>query len=230
MNIAIILAGGKGERLNPKIPKQFIVVNERPILYYSLKTFNNNINIDKIVLVTNKNHEKETENFLDKNKFNKIESIVFGGKTRKDSVFNALEHLKENNVNSKDIIVIHDSARAMIDDATINKCISKAKEYGASTAAKKTTDTIINSNGEKIISHLDRDFLYNVQTPQCFRFEIIYKAHIKNPHLNSTDDTFLVKSIGEKVHIVLSNNSNIKITTSDDIYFFESYLKNNKKK
>lgn len=226
MNIAIILAGGRGTRLSSKIAKQFIEINNKPILFYSIKAFNENKNIDEIVLVTNLNFQEEYNKFMENYPFEKIRHTVIGGNSRQKSVFNALKFLKHHKTDDKDVILIHDSARAMIDSVTIDNCLEKAIKHGASTAVQKTNDTIISSDGKKIISYLDRKNIYKVQTPQCFRFDLIYNAHVQSITDDATDDTYLVKKSGHEIYLVISNNPNIKITSPDDIQVFETYLKN----
>lgn len=227
MNVAIILAGGSGQRFGSKLPKQYILIKDKPILYYTLSTFNSCKYIDDIIIVSNVQYLEKTKSIVNEYNINKVKNIISGGDNRQDSVYCALKYLKNNKYKNDDIIVIHDSVRPMIDKKTIENCINKAITYGASTAAIKTKDTIVIKKQDKIDKNLDRNLLCNIQTPQCFKLDVIYKAHTFPKKIdNATDDTVLVRNMGKDVHLVESNNDNIKITTPIDMYIFEKYLDN----
>ena len=199
MNIAIIVSSGKGTRIrNYNLPKQFIVIKNQPIIAYTLKTFQNASKIDKILVVTSKEYFSLMQEICLENKITKLISIVEGGKTRQESVYNALKYLKEYQIKDDDIILIHDGVRALISEEIITNNIKASEKYDGVSTALKVKDTIIKVNEEDILEQtLNRDELYQVQTPQTFKFKIIYNAHLKyaNNFNLFTDDATLVKSL-----------------------------------
>ena len=245
--IAIVLAGGRGSRMNSSIPKQFMNINDRPVIYYSLKTFQESDVIDDIILVTGKNDIEYCKNeIVDKYNFTKVMDIVAGGAERYNSVYNGLKAVKkinerikkfsENDVandnieKSEEYVMIHDGARACITDEIIQNCYTDVKNYKACVAAVPVKDTIkVTDDNEFAINTPDRSTLWQVQTPQTFEFKLVYEAYnkmIKDDNRgNITDDAMVVENYSNtKVKMSLSKYSNIKITTPDDIVVAKSYL------
>lgn len=219
MTSVIILAGGKGKRMGSKVSKQFIEIKDKPILYYTLKKFIDNINIDKIVLVLPKDEiEYCKKEVLEKYSLN-VDKIVEGGTERQDSVYNALK-----SINDTDIVLIHDGARPIISDKLINDGISYAKLYGAAAPGVMPKDTIKVKNKESFsINTPDRSTLVAIQTPQVFKYENILKCHeeVKKNGDIVTDDTMVAEKYGYKVYLYDGEYTNIKITTPDDIILAE---------
>lgn len=219
MTSVIILAGGKGKRMGSKVSKQFIEIKDKPILYYTLKKFIDNINIDKIVLVLPKDEiEYCKKEVLEKYSLN-VDKIVEGGTERQDSVYNALK-----SINDTDIVLIHDGARPIISDKLINDGISYAKLYGAAAPGVMPKDTIKVKNKESFsINTPDRNTLVAIQTPQVFKYENILKCHeeVKKNGDIVTDDTMVAEKYGYKVYLYDGEYTNIKITTPDDIILAE---------
>lgn len=230
VNIAILLAAGTGSRTGLDIPKQFVKINNKYLLSYSIDSFIKSKLVDDIYIVVNEKYKEKLIEILTKEKYEKInleKNIIIGGSTRQQSVFNGLEYLK-NLVSGDDIIAVHDTARAMIDEDTINECIITAKKYGSSCAYKKAVDTISIMEDEYLSKTLNRDSLAVLQTPQCFKFDIIYSSHInalKNNISNSSDDTNLVSKNNYKIKLVESKKINEKITTLEDIENFKNSFK-----
>lgn len=227
MNIGLILASGKGTRMNSSLPKQFIKINNKPLLIYTLERFERNSDIERIVLVVDKDYFSSVKKMIAEYHITKITDIVFGGITRKESVYNGLCALKKLNVKNNDIILIHDSARALVSDKIITDNINACKEFEAVSTAYKCIDTIIENREEQTYKVLNRDNLYQIQTPQTFKFELIMKAHELNIDKNASDDAQLMNSIGKKVHLVNGSKKNFKITYQEDIELFKAYLKIN---
>ncbi|WP_125153899.1 2-C-methyl-D-erythritol 4-phosphate cytidylyltransferase [Clostridium rectalis] len=224
-NYAIIVAAGKGSRMKADINKQFINIKDKPILYYTLKAFDNHKDIEAIILVAAKNEiEYCKENIVDKYGIKKVITIVEGGKNRQESVFNGLKA-----VENCDIILIHDGARPFVSKKIISDGINYAKIYGACACGVKPKDTIkVKSNDGFSIETLDRNRLINIQTPQCFKYELIYSCHsnIIRKHIESTDDTTVVEYFGHRVYIYNGEYENIKITTPEDLFLATKLIDN----
>lgn len=219
---AIILAGGKGKRMNYEKSKQFILIKEKPVLVYTLEKFINNKNIDEVILVLPEDEVEycKTE-VLEKYSIH-VDKIVIGGKERQDSVFNALKELK-----NTDIVLIHDGARPFISDKIINEGIKYADIYGAAAPGVMPKDTIkVKDNNNISISTPDRSKLVAVQTPQCFKFEEIFNCHqkVKKDNIVVTDDTSVVEQYGYQVYLYDGEYTNIKITTPDDLILAERLI------
>ena len=173
MNIAIVLAAGKSERLNDiNVPKQLYLLNNVPLFMYSVLTFNNLEDIDQVYVVTNEECYEKINQYLDLYRLEKVKGIFLGGKTRQESVYNALKKLEAAGINDDDIVLIHDAARPLMDKFIVLDNIAGVKMYDAVTTAIKVKDTVIKGD-EVLDDFVDREGLYQVQTPQSFRFRII---------------------------------------------------------
>ncbi|EJU22588.1 2-C-methyl-D-erythritol 4-phosphate cytidylyltransferase [Peptoanaerobacter stomatis] len=227
MNIAVILAGGTGSRMQSKTPKQFIKINGKPIISYTLMAFEQAELIDEIVIVCLDDYKEHIKTIISDFKISKFNSLISNGNTRQQSVFNAISHIK-NYAKDDDIVLIHDGVRAMIMPDMIDKCVIETKKYKAVTLAQKTKNTMIIAKNGQISKYLDRDFIYNVQTPQSFKFDIIYNSHINainSGNTDITDDTQIVMPYYNNIHIIENDLPNLKLTTKEDIMLFEYYLK-----
>lgn len=229
MNIAIILAGGVGTRMGIKdTPKQFIDIYGKPILVHTLEKFDNNINIDKICIVSLKNYIEDIQILIRRFEIKKVEWVIEGGRTRQISVSNAIRKLNEI-CKCNDIILIHDAVRPLISSRIINENISVAKEFGAVDTVIVSDDTIVKSlHGKDIHSIPKRQELYLGQTPQTFKFDLIKAAH-KNAEMNkfedATDDCQLVLNLDEKVKLVKGDKLNFKITSFEDLTLLKALIK-----
>lgn len=222
-NIAIILAGGKGKRMNAPVSKQFINIDEKPVIYYTIKKFEECSKIDEIVLVLPKD-EIEYFNTEIQSKFNfNISKIVEGGKDRSDSVYNAL-----NSINGAQIVLIHDGARAFVSNEIIENGIKYAQEFGAAAPGVMPKDTIKVKDDFSFSSEtLNRDSLIAIQTPQCFKYSVIKECHekIKFENIVITDDTMVVERFGNKVYLYEGSYRNIKLTTEEDLILANAFVK-----
>lgn len=219
---AIILAGGKGKRMGAKISKQYIELNGKPILYYTLKRFADCEGIDKIILVLPKDEiEYCNKEILEKYSL-KVDMIVEGGKERQDSVYNALQK-----INDSEIVLIHDGARAFVSERVIKDGIKYAKIYGAAAPGVMPKDTIkvVDENGFSD-STPDRSKLLAIQTPQTFKLEIIKECHekVKENNISVTDDTMVVEMYNNKVYLYNGEYTNIKVTTPEDLILAERLI------
>lgn len=228
INVALMLAG-KGTRMNLDIPKQFIEVNKKEIFEYALTTFDNNPSIDKIFLVINKEDFIHVKTIIERNTYKHPIEFVFGGASRQESVFNALNRMSELGVNLGDKVLIHDACRPLLTDKLINKIIQTLKSEVACVPALKMTDSIcLSNNADYIDKNEDRSKFFALQTPQGFDFNFIFKAHCnaRNSELNYfTDDTSLVIINGGEVKLIEGEKFNFKITTFDDLFMFKNLVR-----
>ena len=216
MNGVVIVAAGTGSRMNMGINKQFIKLEGKEIIAYTIEKFYNNSNIEDIVVVVK---EDESEFFkkeiLDKYNFKNVK-IAYGGKERQDSVYNGLKLLDE----KCDVVLIHDGARPFVSDKIIDKSIEEAKEHKAIVVGVPVKDTIkVIDNDKNIVDTPNRSVLWAVQTPQTFDYNILidaYKDAFKNKFYG-TDDAMLVERVGYKVKMLEGSYNNIKITTQEDL-------------
>lgn len=227
MNIALVLAAGSGTRMNNEQPKQFILVNGKPLFLYSVETFQNNENIDAIVIATNKEYIEQVKELA--KGYSKVKSVIAGGETRQQSVYNGLKEIEKFIGNEKDLVLIHDSARPLVSERIINENVTLGKQFGAVDTVVQASDTIINSKDKETINEiLNRSELYQTQTPQTFEFGIIKKAHeraLKDNVPNVTDDCKLVMHFGVDVHFAKGDKLNFKVTTPEDLEMFKALVK-----
>jgi 2-C-methyl-D-erythritol 4-phosphate cytidylyltransferase len=211
---AILLAAGKGKRLNSAIPKPLVKIGKLPAIVHSLKALEDNPRIDEIIVVLNAANRREISGALKKYRFGKIKAFVLGGPRRQDSVYNGLKA-----VNAKsDWVLIHDSARPFIDNSSITRVVSAAKKYGAALLAVRPKATVkVSRNSGLVDKTLNRQCLWEAQTPQVVRKEILLKAYRRYSRSDVTDDASLAEMAGAKVKIVEGSYKNIKITTSEDL-------------
>lgn len=223
-NFAIILASGTGERFGEKIPKQFYKFRNKTLLEYSLDAFENNKNIDEIILVTNPNFRDLAEEILAKNSYKKISHVLNGGKTRVESSL-----IGTSQVPDGANVLIHDAVRAFVTQKIIDDNIEALKNYEAVGTAIESVDTIIQIDENNVITSIpQRKFLKRVQTPQSFRAELIKKAHemaLKDEDANFTDDCGLILRYNlAPIHIVDGDEINLKITHKNDLKIVENLL------
>ena len=226
---AIVLAAGRGKRMNSEINKQFLLINGKPLLYYSLKTFEES-EVDEIVLVTGTGYlEFCREEIVEKYGFKKVIEIVEGGDERYNSVYNGILALKQT-----DYVLVHDSARPMITKDIIHLNIEEVKRNRACVTAVPSKDTIKVSDAEGFVSYTpNRNELWNIQTPQSFEYKLIkaaYEYAIKNELTNITDDSMILENYKDesvKIKLIEGSYKNIKITTSEDLLIAEKLLEKN---
>jgi len=211
---AIILAAGKGRRLNLSAPKPLVKIGSRPAIIYSLSSLNRHPDIDEIIVVLSPANQDKIIKVIKSFSFEKIKAFVLGGRRRQDSVHNGLKAVNK----KSNWILIHDSARPFIDSKSITKVILAAKKSGAAILAVKPKATIKFSRQANMVTEtLNRDKLWEAQTPQVFKKNLLLKAYKKYSKDNVTDDASLVEKSGKRVEIVKGSYGNIKITTGEDL-------------
>lgn len=228
MNTAIILAGGRGSRMQSDIPKQYIQLGGRPLLFYTIDAFEKCSDIDDIILVASDEYMEYCRfEIVEKYNLKKVSSIVVGGKERYDSVFQGLKQVHDRNIGN---VLIHDGARACVNEDVIKRCIDGAGQYQACIAAVPVKDTIKVADAEGIASHTpDRKMLWQIQTPQAFQTALIYEAYKKMyadvQKGNITDDAMVVEKYTDAdVKLVMGDYHNIKVTTPEDLDIAKLFL------
>ena len=205
--IAIILASGLGHRFDKNKLKQYQIINGKAVIYHSVNIFNKNPKIDKVIVVINKNHEKQANKYLtDINSIN----IIHGGLTRQESVYNALKYIERYCPKN---ILIHDAVRPNIKNNIINLVLEKLDYYKAVIPVIEITDSVKNISENLINKHINRENLALAQTPQGFRYIDILAKHSRSKKKNLTDDSTLFS----KVYIVPGDPYNLKITNKIDL-------------
>ncbi len=219
MNFAIIVAGGKGKRMGKRINKLFLLLNKEPIIFHTLKTFQNCKNINKVILVVNPSDRNKFKPIIKAGNFSKVIKIVDGGIERQDSVYNGIKAV--DNAKDDDIIIIHNAVNPFVDEATINKCISTTKKYGAAVVGFPARDTIKVVENGFVKQTIDRKLLWQVQTPQAMKFFLAKKAFERayKDKFYGTDDASLVERLGGSIRIVYCPRENIKITDPHDLAY-----------
>jgi 2-C-methyl-D-erythritol 4-phosphate cytidylyltransferase len=225
-NTAIVLAGGRGKRMGLDIPKQYLKIDGKPLICYTLDCFQNSF-IDEIIVVVEKGGIAYfNENILAGHQYSKVHKVVEGGAERYNSVFNGLCAIE-----STQNVYIHDGARACVTTAILERAQKAVDKYGAAVAAVKVKDTIknVDANG-MITSTPDRNCLWQIQTPQVFCFDKIKAAYEKmiadEGRCNITDDAMVMENYGDlNVYVFEGDYTNIKVTTIDDLDAAENVLK-----
>lgn len=220
----IIVAAGKGKRMKTNINKQFININNKPILYYTLKCFDECDEINNIILVIDSDHINYCKSeILSKYDLKKEIIITTGGLERQNSVYNGIKLIDSNT----DIVLIHDGVRPFIEKDLILQVAYCAYEYGGAILGVPVKDTIKVCTDNFVESTLERSKLWSVQTPQGFQYKLILRAYeeaIKDNFIG-TDDSMLLERLGYKIKLIEGSYSNIKITTQDDLVVASKFLK-----
>jgi len=213
--VALIVAGGKGERMNADIPKQFLLLNSTPLLMLTLKQF---VHFEEIILVLPPTQFKYWKELCKRHNFTQQHTLVPGGGTRFNSVKNGLDRIANNN-----IVAIHDGVRPLISTSLINNLVSETKRGIGVIPIIPVKDSIRKVERENSV-HVDRSNLFKVQTPQCFFSSDIKKAYTQEFSEHFTDDASVFESSGGKINTIAGEIKNIKVTTEEDLRIINSFL------
>jgi len=221
----IIAAAGMSNRMGSKINKQFISIDNKPILAHTLEKFEKCKYIDEIIVVSK---EEEVEycrkQIVKKYGFKKVTNIVRGGKERQDSVYNGILALNERT----DIVLTHDGARPFVKLESIEEGVRGVVEYGACVIGVPVKDTIKVITQSNEVHHTPkRDLLWAAQSPQCFWVQLLKEGYemASEEGIIGTDDSSLVEKIGQPIKMIMGSYDNIKITTPEDLIIADSFLK-----
>jgi len=221
---AVIVAAGKGKRMGTDISKQFLPLCGKEILTHTVEVFEKADRIRDIVLVTGTDSLQDVQDMVWEYGWQKVISVVAGGKERQDSVWNGLQAISEDT----EIVLIHDGVRPFVTEEILDLSIETAVEMGGCAAGVPAKDTIKVCNSENIaVDTPDRSTLWQIQTPQTFRKELIVKAYeqAKAEGFVGTDDASLAENSGYSVKVIMGSYRNIKITTKEDLLIGEAFLK-----
>lgn len=229
MNIAVIFAGGSGQRMRSRdIPKQFLEMHQKPIIIYTLELFEKHEDIDAIVIACKEEWIDYLKDLLYKHRIEKVKKIVPGGETGQLSIYNGLCAAKEVAGEKPAVVLIHDGVRPLINGQTISDNIASVEKNGSAitTAVVKETILVVNDN-EQIVSVPDRSKSRVARAPQSFWLNDILEAHEKAlaaGERNFIDSCTMMKHYGHTLYLVDGPYENIKITTPDDFYTMRALL------
>ena len=235
MNIAVIIAGGVGSRMGQDLPKQFINVYDKPVLIYTLESFQKHPQVDAIELVCIDGWHEIVWAYAKQFNITKLKWIVSGGKTGQESIRNGVYGL-EGKANPDDNIIIHDGIRPLVEPSVLSDVISKCSQYGNAVTSMPYNEQIfvINEDDETTTNkYIPRETLRRVSTPQAYRFDLLdekyHEAYEKEIGIYGSHYTnAMMVELGVTLHFAAGSDKNIKLTTKDDLEMFKAYLKADK--
>lgn len=234
MNIALIIAGGSGNRMGQDIPKQFMHLDGAPIVIMTMQAFERHPDIDSIAVVCLKGWETVLQSYANQFNISKLKWIFPGGASGMESIHNGIYGLKEAGCNDDDLVLIHDSVRPLLSQEIISSNIATCKAYGYAITGIKCREAILKSeDGFTTNTSIPRDTLIRTQTPQTFRLKNIINVHEEAAKMgitNSVASCTLVAEVGgdRQMHIVPGSEKNIKITTVEDLEILKSLMHTDK--
>lgn len=230
MNIAVVFSGGSGVRMGTGVPKQFLEIDGKPILIHTLSLFEMHHKIDKIYLALLEDYIPYVWALCNEFHITKLTKIVPGGDTAMQSIYNALQCVREENPGDS-IVLIHDGVRPYVGYDVISDNIKSVKKHGNAITATLCIETVLTSQdeGHTVSTIPARKECYSAQAPQSFYLDDILSAHEQvrktNPHYdNIVDSCSLMHAVGATTHLVEGNRGNIKVTTPVDVYYFRALL------
>lgn len=233
MNIALLIAGGSGNRMGQDIPKQFIHVDNCPIIVHTMRCFQTHPDIDAIAVVCLNGWDTVLRSYANQFSISKLKWIFQGGKTGMESIHNGIYGLREAGCGDEDLVLIHDSVRPLLSQEIISSNIAVCKAYGYAITGIQCREAILESeDGFTTHSSIPRDRLIRTQTPQTFRLGNIIKVHEEAKEKGQTDSvascTLVAEVGGKEMHIVPGSEKNIKVTTVEDIEILKALMHTNK--
>ena len=226
-NIALLIAGGSGNRMHQDIPKQFITVNERPVIIYTLEAFEKHPEIDGIAVVCIEGWEQVLRAYARQFNITKLQYVVPGGKNGQDSIRNGVYELRRH-YSDDDIVLIHDAIRPMVSADIITDCIHVANEHGNAITVIPCAEAMMETeDGIVSVGSYPRDRLKRTQTPQAFHLGYICDLHkraLEAGITNSVASCTLMIEMGEQVYFSKGSEKNLKLTTVEDIDIFKALL------
>ena len=229
MNIAVVFAGGSGVRMGSGIPKQFLEINGKPIIVYTLQLFQYHDKIDKIYLSVLERYIPYMNMLIEEYRLQKVAQVLPGGETAQDSIYHALKAAERENPQDS-IVLIHDGVRPFVSYEVISNNIESVKEHGNGITCTPCYETImISSDGKEVGQVPYRKETFAAQAPQSFYLKDIIAAHdvVRNSaarYENMVDACTIIRSQGMEAHMVMGNRGNIKVTTPEDVYVFRGLL------
>ena len=235
MNYALIIAGGSGNRMGQDIPKQFINVYDKPVLIYTLESFQCHPLVEAIEVVCLDGWHEVLQAYAHQFNITKLQGIVSGGNSAQESIRNGVFAL-EGRLRDDDIVIIHDGIRPLVDDTVLTDVIQKARQYGNGVTSLPYNEQIFIVSPDDAATtrqYIPRETLRRVSTPQAYRFKRLYEAYHEafekgiGIHGSSYTNTMMVE-LGETLYFAAGSDKNIKLTTKDDLEMFKGYLRMDK--
>lgn len=229
MNTAIILAGGTGQRMHQEIPKQFINVNDKPLIIYTLEAFQKHPQIDSILVVCIDGWHDILKAYARQNHISKLKWVISGGSTGQESIRNGVFAL-ENECKEDDIVVIHDGICPLVDENVLSDVIVKCGIYGnAVTSLPYNEQIFVKKDEETTEQYIPRETLRRVSTPQAYKYGTLLRSYKrafeeKIGIYGSSYTNTMMTDLGETLHFAAGSDKNIKITTQDDLELFKALL------
>ena len=228
MNIAMIIAGGKGVRTHQDIPKQFLSIHDRPVIVYTMQAFQKHPEIDAILVVCIDGWQEILWAYARQFNITKMRWVTAGGENGQQSIHNGLVEL-EKYCELSDLVLIHDAIRPNVSQEIISNCIAECRLHGSAITVIPCAEAMLlrNENPNSSSKVISRDLLARTQTPQAFPLQKIVWAHEeakKREITNSTASCTLMVELGEEVHFFPGSEKNIKITTTEDLEIFKALL------
>lgn len=227
MNIGMIIAGGSGHRMRQEIPKQFINVNDKPIIIYTLEAFENHPDIDEIGVVCIEEWQNVLKAYAKQYHITKLKWIIQGGENGQASIRNGVMEA-EKRYSPDDILLIHDAIRPMVSSEIISDCIIQCNKYGSAISVVPCNTAVLHKDNDEWSENvIRRDELALTQTPQAFNIKTIADAHreaLEKGITNSVASCTLMIELGKKVYFSIGSETNIKLTTPDDLLIFKALL------
>ncbi len=227
MNIALLTAAGNGSRMHQDIPKQFIHVDNKPVIIHTMEAFEKHPSIDAIIVVTLESWIAVLDAYARQFNITKLKWIIPGGATGQDSIYNGLIELKKH-MKRDDVVMIHDGNRPLVSAEVISDSLATFSKYGSAVAVIPCTEVVFESeDGKTSCQSIPREYLFRTQTPHTYRLGDLLDAHEEAKQRNITNTAascMLMKELGKVTHFSKGSEENIKITTTDDLRIFKALL------
>lgn len=228
MNVALLTAAGSGTRMRQDIPKQFIHVENKPIIIHTMEAFQNHPSIDAIIVVTIPSWVDVVKAYANQFNITKLRWVVPGGETGQESIFNGLKTL-EKELEPSDVVMIHDGNRCLVSGEIISDSLATFKKHGSAVAAIPCVEAVFKSKDNGISSNISipREQLFRTQTPHTYTLEKLLWAHSQAKEkgiVNTAASCTLMQELGDKIYFSRGSEENLKITTVDDLMIFKALL------
>ena len=227
MNIALIIAGGSGQRMNNEVPKQFLNVNDKPVIIYTLEAFESHPDIDEIGVVCIDGWHEILRAYSRQYKIDKLAWIISGGENGQSSIRNGV-YEAEKRYSREDVILVHDAIRPLVSHEIISDCIIQCRKYGSAIVTTPCNTAVLRRTRQQSSEEIvPRETLAMTQTPQAFPIGTLADAHrraLEQGITNSVASCTLMIELGESVHFSIGAETNIKLTTQDDMKIFKALL------
>lgn len=228
MNVALLTAAGSGTRMRQDIPKQFIHVENKPIIIHTMEAFQNHPSIDAIIVVTIPSWVDVVKAYANQFNITKLRWVVPGGETGQESIFNGLKTL-EKELEPSDVVMIHDGNRCLVSGEIISDSLATFKKHGSAVAAIPCVEAVFKSKDNGISSNISipREQLFRTQTPHTYTLKKLLWAHSQAKEkgiVNTAASCTLMQELGDKIYFSRGSEENLKITTVDDLMIFKALL------